>query len=162
MFRSFFMAGFECATGINRHGEWFDQIAATQHDRQVGEDYERLAALGIRTVREGIRWPLVDRGDAYDFASVTPFVTAARDLGLEVIWDLFHYGYPADCDPFAAGFADRFAAYCQATARYVCARSAGPWYFTPMNEPSWKSCQAITNVSSARRATREYCSRSGV
>ena len=32
-FQSFFLAGFEGSTGINRHGQWFDQVEATQHDR---------------------------------------------------------------------------------------------------------------------------------
>ena len=35
MFRSFYLAGFECATGYNMHGEWIDQIAATEHDLHV-------------------------------------------------------------------------------------------------------------------------------
>ena len=62
MFRSFYLAGFECATGYNMHGEWIDQIAATQHDRHVSEDYARLAEVDIHAVREAIRWPLVDKG----------------------------------------------------------------------------------------------------
>ena len=36
MFRSFFFAGFEGATGYNMHGEWVDQIAATHHDKTRG------------------------------------------------------------------------------------------------------------------------------
>jgi hypothetical protein len=142
MFRSFFLGGFECATGINRHGAWFDQIEATQHDRQVEEDYLRLTALDIHAAREGIRWPLVERGTAYDFSTVTPFLIAARRARLEIIWDLFHYGFPADCDPLASCFPGRFAAYCAAVARHVCAHSDGPWYFTPMNEPSYFSWAA--------------------
>src|SRR5688572_7489147 len=42
MFRSFFMAGFECATGYNSNNHWIDQIAATGHDRYLIEDYRRL------------------------------------------------------------------------------------------------------------------------
>jgi hypothetical protein len=30
------------------------------------------------------------------------------------IWDLCHYGYPDDADPFAPDFAERFARYCRA------------------------------------------------
>ena len=33
MFRSFFLAGFEGSTGYNRHGDWFDQVAATGLER---------------------------------------------------------------------------------------------------------------------------------
>lgn len=137
MFRSFYLAGFECATGYNVHGEWIDQIAATEHDLHVDGDYARLADVGIRAVREAIRWPIVDRGDRCDFDSVEPFVHAAREHGFDVIWDLFHYGYPDDVDPFSEAFADRFVAYCGAAARYVVQRLPGQCYFTPINEPSF-------------------------
>ena len=36
-----------------------------------------------------------------------------------MIWDLFHYGYPEDLDPFDKVFTARFADYCRATARYI-------------------------------------------
>jgi hypothetical protein len=142
MFRSFHLAGFECATGINRHGQWFDQVAATQHDRHLDEDYRRLVAVGIQAVREGVRWPLVDRRGSHDLGSVTPLLAAARAHGIEVIWDLFHYGYPADLDPLHPVFSDRFASYCAAVARHVREHSDGPWYFTPINEPSYFSWAA--------------------
>lgn len=137
MFRSFYLAGFECATGWNMHREWIDQIAATGHDLHLDADYERLAEVGIRAVREPIRWPMVDKGGRYDFSSVEPFVTAALRHGFDVIWDLFHYGYPEDLDPFGDVFVDRFADYCRAAARYIAQFSEGPHYFTPVNEPSF-------------------------
>ena len=40
MFRSFFFAGFECATGYNAIGEWIDQVAATHHDKHAEPDYK--------------------------------------------------------------------------------------------------------------------------
>jgi hypothetical protein len=137
MFRSFFLAGFEGATGINAHGQHLDQVSATRHDCHVSEDYARLAAVGIRAARECVRWPLVDRGGRYDFSSLRPFVSAAREGGVELIYDLFHFGYPADCDPLADDFAARFADYCYAVARYVTEEAGGPYYFTPVNEPSY-------------------------
>lgn len=137
MFKSFYMAGFECATGKNRHGEPLDQIAATEHDVRADEDYARLADLGIYTVREASRWALVDRGSRYEFDALVPFVRAARHQRMEIIWDLFHYGYPEDVDLFSDGFVERFARYAAATARYVCRELKGPYYFTPVNEPSY-------------------------
>ena len=68
--------GFEGSTGYNRHGRWFDQVAATGHDRTVEQDYRDLAALGIHAARETVRWPLVDHGGRYDFSSLDPFVEA--------------------------------------------------------------------------------------
>lgn len=142
MFNSFFLAGFECATGYNRHGEWIDQVAATHHDLCADEDYRLLREVGIRGARESIRWPLVDRKGKYDFSSVKPLIAASQKHGVEVIWDLFHYGYPDDVDLFSASFPERFASYCQAAAEWVRARTEGPCYFTPINEPSYFSWAA--------------------
>ena len=136
------MAGFECATGINVRGEWIDQIEATEHDRYVDSDYALIAAEGMRTAREAIRWPLVDRGGHYDFRSVAPFLTAARRHGIELIWDLFHYGYPCDVDLFDAALPARFAEYCRAAAHHVHEHSSGPHFFTPVNEGSYFSWAA--------------------
>jgi hypothetical protein len=137
VFESLFLAGFECATGYNARGEWIDQIVATQHDRFADEDYALLRAAGIRVAREAVRWPLVDRKGYYDFASVRPFVEAARRHGVRLIFDLFHFGYPADVDFFSASFPGRFADYCYAAARWAAAQTEGPYFFTPINEPSY-------------------------
>ena len=140
MFRSFYLAGFECATGYNMHGEWIDQVSATEHDRHADADYARLVEVGIHAVREAIRWPLVDRRGRYDFSTVQPFVEAALRYDFDVIWDLFHYGYPDDVDPFSDAFAGRFADYCHAAAWFVRSRmqrAESPGYFTPVNEPSF-------------------------
>jgi beta-glucosidase/6-phospho-beta-glucosidase/beta-galactosidase len=140
MFRSFFFAGFECATGYNARGEWIDQVAATHHDKHADEDYARLREVGIYAAREAIRWPLVDRGNGkYDFSSAEPFVSASRKHEIDVIWDLFHYGYPDDLDLFSEEFPKRFADYCYAAASYLCTNSDGNCYFTPVNEPSFFS-----------------------
>jgi hypothetical protein len=137
VFRSFFLGGFECATGWNAHGRWIDQIAATRHDAHADADYALLREVGIHGAREGVRWPLVDRCGRYDFAPIQPFLEASRRHGVEPIWDLFHFGYPADCDLFGPGFPERFADYCYAVARHVARESDGPWWFTPVNEPSY-------------------------
>lgn len=135
--QSFFFAGFEGSTGYNAHGEWIDQIVATQHDVAVEHDYALLREVGLRAAREAVRWPLVDRGGRYDFASLRPFVRAARRHGIDVVWDLFHFGFPKDVDLFADALPERFADYCHAVARYVAAETDGPYWFTPVNEPSY-------------------------
>jgi hypothetical protein len=139
VFQSFFLAGFECSTGYNVSGEWIDQIRDTQHERFALEDYRRLREVGIAAVREGVRWPLVDRGGGYDFSSLEPFLAAARRTGMQVIYDLFHFGYPRDADPFSSEFPGRFGDYCAAVARHVAAAQAGRCFFTPLNEPSYFS-----------------------
>jgi hypothetical protein len=138
LFRSFFLAGFEGSTGYNRDGRWFDQVVATGHDRTVERDYRDLAELGIHGARETVRWPLVDQGGRrYDFASVDPFIEAARRNGVEVIWDLFHYGYPPDLDIWSEAFQERFADYCYEVGRHIGGRTEGACLFTPVNEPSF-------------------------
>lgn len=146
MFRSFFFAGFEGATGYNIHGNWMDQVAATHHDKHADGDYRRLHEVGIHAAREAIRWPLVDRRGKYDFSSVRPFVEASRKYQTDVIWDLFHYGFPRDIDLFSEEFPKRFADYCYAAASYIADnKDGGTCYFTPVNEPSffaWAGGQA--------------------
>lgn len=137
MFKSFFLAGFECATGYNSSREWIDQVAATHHDLHADEDYLRLKDVGIFAAREAIRWPLVDTMGKFDFSSVEPFLRAGRKHGIEIIWDLFHYGYPNDVDLFSDSFPERFASYCRAAATYLCSKQPGTCYFTPINEPSF-------------------------
>jgi beta-glucosidase/6-phospho-beta-glucosidase/beta-galactosidase len=139
MFRSFFFAGFECATGYNAIGEWIDQVAATHHDRHAEEDYQRLSEVGIYAAREAIRWPLVDQGGKYDFSSVDPFLYASQQHDIEVIWDLFHYGYPQGLDLFSEDFPKIFSDYCYAAAEHIAAHQSKPCYFTPVNEPSFFS-----------------------
>jgi len=137
MFKSFFMAGFECTTARNRYGHRLDQVSATQHDRFVYEDYKRLSAVGIRTIREGLRWPFIQQNTHFDFSSFDPFLNAAVRNNIEIIYDLFHFGYPDNVDIFSEYFAPQFADYCYEAARYIRRNVPGPYYFTPINDPSY-------------------------
>jgi hypothetical protein len=135
LFRSFWIAGFECSCQINSHGKRIDMTAALEHDVRVAEDYAMLHEVGIRTARDGVRWHLVDRGGGrYDFSSFAPMVRAARDHGVQVIWDICHYGWPDDVDLFSAPFIDRFAKFSAAVARFLKEESDTPPYFAPVNE----------------------------
>jgi beta-glucosidase/6-phospho-beta-glucosidase/beta-galactosidase len=139
LFPSFFGAGFECSMHVDRNGRQ-DLVGRTQHDRFLCDDYARIAALGLLTVREGVPWYRVaQRGTGFDFAPVVPFVDAAREFGMTVIWDLFHYGYPDHLDPFGEQFLPEFARYCGAFARFLMERGGdnGPRFYTVMNEPSF-------------------------
>jgi hypothetical protein len=143
VFKTFFHAGFECTTGHNRDGDWIDLVEDTWHQHHVDQDYRRLRAVGIAVVRDAIRWPLVDLGARrFDFSTVRPLVRAAQRHGMEVVWDLFHYGYPADLDLLSDEFPKRFAAYCAACARYLRRQLGGTLWFTPVNEPSYMAWAA--------------------
>lgn len=137
LFHSFWMGGFESATHINRAGVRLDMIADNQHDVQVAHDYTSLREVGMQTARDGLRWHLIERGGRFDFASLAPMAAAARERGVQVIWNLCHYGWPDDVNVFAPGFPDRFARYCAAVARFFAAQSDDvPWY-APVNEISF-------------------------
>lgn len=142
MFRSLFLAGFEGSTGINRHGEWFDHVVATGHQARVDEDYRNVSLLGLHGAREAVRWPLIDRRGRYDFSSLQPFIAAAQRNRVGVVWDLFHYGFPRDADPWSNDFVKRFADYAQAAARFIVSRVEPPYAFTPVNEPSFMAYAA--------------------
>jgi beta-glucosidase/6-phospho-beta-glucosidase/beta-galactosidase len=137
LFRSFWIGGFESASHINKSGARIDMVSATQHDSQVDEDYARLKEWGIQTVREGVRWHLVETARGFDFRSLRTMLEAARRHRIQVIWALCHYGWPDDLDILTPGFIDRFARYCGQTARFIADHSEGIQFYTPVNEISF-------------------------
>ena len=134
IFPTFFLSGFECSTFLWKEQGRRDLVAETQHREHAREDYDLLRRLGIAVAREGVPWPLAERPDGFDFSLLDPVLEAMDAAGIVPIWDLCHYGYPDDADPFSDDFADRFARYCRAAAEYVIPRSRGPHFFTPINE----------------------------
>jgi beta-glucosidase/6-phospho-beta-glucosidase/beta-galactosidase len=134
IFPTFFLSGFECSTFIWKDRGRRDLTAETQHLDHADNDYAFLRSLGIAVAREGIPWPSVDRGGTYDFSAVDPLIAAMNRHQILPIWDLCHYGYPDDLDPFDPDFTRRFAAYAKAAAEYVTRRVRGPHFFTPINE----------------------------
>ena len=136
------MGGFEAACHINSAGVRLDMIAATQHDGQVENDYSLCRSVGIRTVRDAVRWPLIARSDGFDFSSFAPMLVAAERQGMQVIWTLCHYGWPEDVDVFGVEFPSRFASFASAVARYVKEHTRRIPFYTPINELSFLSWAA--------------------
>lgn len=141
LFPGFWLAGFECSSQIHYRGRGrLDYVAELAHDARCDEDYAALARFGIRTVRDGIRWHLVERrAGHFDLSSVEPLRRAAQKHGLRVIWDICHYGWPEDVDPLRPDFADRYARLAQAFARYLRDSSDEVPYYAPINEISFLS-----------------------
>jgi beta-glucosidase/6-phospho-beta-glucosidase/beta-galactosidase len=137
LFDSFFLAGFESACHINRAGLRLNMLQATQHDQQGFADYELLRSFNIRTVRDGVCWPLIERAGGYDFSSVNPVIEAAEQYNMQVIWTVFHYGYPDDLDIFSPAFVNRFARYCGELARFIHNHTDRVPFYTPINEISF-------------------------
>ncbi len=124
--------GVECT--VNRvHDRWHDQMAWSGHDCR-DDDLERLAALGVRTLRYPVLWERLapDRLDAIDWRWTDRRLSRLRELGITPIAGLVHHGsgprYTSLLDPT---FPDKLAMF----AREVASRY--PWVtdFTPVNEP---------------------------
>ena len=161
IFPTFFLSGFECSSFEWKDRGRRDLNAELQHYQHADEDYAMLPRLGMAVAREGIPWPLVDKGGGeYDFSLIDGFLDAQRRHKVLPIWDLCHYGYPAGLDPYSDAFAERFAAYARAAARYVAERAHhGPLCFTPINEPTfwgymggeWGWCAPFGKTADDRR-----------
>jgi beta-glucosidase/6-phospho-beta-glucosidase/beta-galactosidase len=133
-----FMAGFESSSHRRKDGKRLDLIAATHHDQFALQDYRRCAALGLTTVRDALRWHLIETSPGvYDWSSWLPMLNAAREAGVRVIWDLFHYGSPDFHDIRAAAFADAFAEFSAAAARVFMDHTDVLPIWCPLNEISF-------------------------
>jgi len=140
IFKSYFMGGFECSSNRMRRGRRLDLIESTRHEEFAADDYQRLIDIGIGTARDGLRWHLIEKAPGiYDFASVEAQVAAMSETGIQVIWDLFHYGYPDDLDIFSSEFPVRFASFAAASAKYLAPKIDGPLILCPINEISFFS-----------------------
>ena len=139
LFRSFFQGGFECSTHRRAHDRRrLDMVAASQHDEHAAHDYRALGDLGLLTVRDGLRWHLIETAPGvYDWSSVEQQLAGARAAGTQVIWDLLHYGWPDDLDIWSPAFVERFAAFSAAAARVIGPRTTGQRFYSPVNEISF-------------------------
>ncbi len=131
------MGGFEAATHINTAGERLDMIAGIQHDAQADHDYALLRSVGMKTARDAVRWHLIDRGGHYDFSSFAPMLQAGLKNGVQIIWDLCHYGWPDDLDLFSPAFVDRFARFSAAIAKFIREHTDEIPFYAPVNEISF-------------------------
>ena len=125
-------AGFECT--LNRVGDTqFDQLALTGHYGRL-HDIDRLAELGVRTVRYPILWERIENGqpDGAPWQWTDVRMHHLRNLGIEPIVGLVHHGSgPLGTSLLDDGFAEGLAVFARAVAeRY-------PWVtrYTPVNEP---------------------------
>jgi hypothetical protein len=138
LFNSFFLGGFECSSHRRADGRRLDLLAATGHAAHAMSDYEQLASLGIRSVRDGLRWHLFESEPGrYDFTSVDTMLEAASRTGMQVVWDLCHYGHPDHLDIWRPSFVDAFAQFAQAAALHVSKSLDTTPMFCAVNEISY-------------------------
>lgn len=124
--------GMECT--VNRvGGRYFDQIAATRHDR-YDDDLDLFAGLGIRTLRQPILWehvmPALAGGCRWEWSDRR--MARLRTLGIRPVVGLMHHGsgprYTSLVDP---RFPEHFERYAAAVAERF------PWtpFWILLNEP---------------------------
>jgi hypothetical protein len=139
-FEGFFQAGFECSSHRRRDGVRLDLIRATGHDKHVVRDYRQCRELGFDTVRDGLRWHLIEKSPGhYDWSSWRPALEAAEEAGIQVIWDLFHYGSPDHVDQAAKDFPHRFTDFALAAIEVQQSLSRRPPLVCPLNEINFLS-----------------------
>jgi len=158
-FRSFLMAGFECADLLNLSGERIDFMTVTGHLDHLDHDYALLGDFRISTVREGLRWSQVEvRPYHYDFSVPDLMIKAAAEKGIQQVWDICHFGFPHDLNPFHPHFERRFVSICIAFAKFCLERTdfSQPLIITPINEVSFLSwlCAEVGETS-------PYCKKQG-
>lgn len=134
-FRSFVWGGFEGATQLYPDGRRVDSIAGSGHDRHAALDHALLRSLGIRTARESLRWHLIERQEGrFDWTSARAQIAGARAAGVEVIWDLCHWGVPEGLDIMDPAFPGRLARFAAAAARMLQAEGVATAGWVPVNE----------------------------
>lgn len=124
--------GIECT--LTRVGsERYDQLAECGHYTRAS-DLERIAGLGIRTLRYPVLWERAAAGSPseYDWRFADERLTMLRELGITPIAGLVHHGSgPDGMDMRSEEFARGLARYAREVARRF------PWIenYTPVNEP---------------------------
>ncbi|MCE6992650.1 amine oxidase [Dyadobacter sp. CY323] len=157
-FNTFWMAGFECTDQLNASGNRVDLLEMTGHLDLVREDYARICSVGIKTVREGLRWSVVEfRPYQYNFSVALDMMRAADEYDVQQIWDICHFGYPDDLTPFHPHFTSRFVSLCKAFVEFYLEHYPDkPLHVTPINEVSF-----ISWLGGEAGATVPYCTRNG-
>src|SRR3954453_8944850 len=139
-FDSFLQAGFECSSHRRKDGVRLDLIRATGHDKHVLQDSRLSRELGFRTLRDGLRWHLIEKAPGkYDWSSWMPALEAAEQLGMQVSWDLFHYGSPDHVDPGAPFFREPFTESARAAWKVKQPTNKRPPLVCPLNEINFLS-----------------------
>lgn len=124
--------GFECT--VNRVNDiYLDQFEFSGHQSRI-DDLDRVAQLGIRTLRYPLHWERFDEssGATVDWNWAQQRLTRMQSLGIRPILGLVHHGSgPRHTNLLEPSFGSRFANYAQRVAERF------PWleHFTPVNEP---------------------------
>lgn len=141
IFKSFWMAGYECSDQMNAFGERVNLLTETGHDAIIDQDYHALTPYNIKTIREGVQWSEVEKSPfVYEWTWMDTVLKAADKFGYQIIWDLCHFGFPSDLTPLHPKFPQRFASFAQAFAKHFKRMAPGQTLIVvPFNEVSFLS-----------------------
>lgn len=140
LFSSFFQGSFACSTACRTPGKRADLTISSGHDTLLDKDYALLASHQILTARDGARWYLIEKQPGeYHWESFLPQLKAAKAHGIEMIWELAHFGWPDGLDIWGQEFVERFSAWARAFACLMRDEGYTRPFITPMNQISFWS-----------------------
>ncbi|WP_158783109.1 beta-glucosidase [Pantoea sp. BAV 3049] len=140
LFKSFFQGSFACSTACRGEGRRVDLVINSGHDTLLEKDYAHLADYQLQTARDGARWYLIEKTPGeYDWSTLLPMLHAAENNGIELIWELAHFGWPDHLDIWQPAFVDSFAAFARAMAKLMRDEGYAAPFVTPMNQVSFWS-----------------------
>jgi beta-glucosidase len=159
-----FATGIENSYPTIANGKRIDQMDKCGHYARWEEDFALVKDMGLPALRYGPAYYRTHTApDRFDWSSADDSMQRLKELGIEVIADLCHFGVPS----WLGGFQDPafpvlFAEYARAFARRY------PWvrYYTPVNEIFicanfsarmgwWNECEA--SDAAFVRALRNLC-----
>ena len=128
----FFSTGIENSYPTISTGRRIDEMEKCGHYDRYAEDFGLVRELGLRALRYGPAYYRTHAApDRFDWSSADDPMLLLREMDIEVIADLCHFGVPS----WLGGFQDPafpvlFADYARAFVRRY------PWvrYYTPVNE----------------------------
>jgi beta-glucosidase/6-phospho-beta-glucosidase/beta-galactosidase len=128
-----FATGIECSYPTIEHGRWrMDQLYDTGHMKYWRQDLELVRQLGLRYLRYGPPLHKIFMAPGrYDWQFTDQVFSRMRELGIEPIVDLCHFGLPAWLGTFQnKDFPKYLAEYASVFANRF------PWVelYTPVNE----------------------------
>lgn len=112
-----------------------DALEQSGHARWAKLDLLLLRSLGIRTVRESLRWHLVEQSAGlFDWSSARGQIDGALAADAEVIWDICHWGVPDGLDIMSPEWPGRLARFAGAAARMLRREGVRIGGWVPVNE----------------------------
>jgi hypothetical protein len=140
VFRSFLQAGFECSCHRNRAGMRLNLLESSLHYRFATRDFLRVKEFGMETIRTALSWPFIEEVPGrYNFDSAARLLDAACEAGVQLVFDILHFGWPDHVNVFSSDFPCRFAQFTHAFVQFLQSRDIREGAVAPVNEISYLS-----------------------